>query len=219
MYRTALLIVLAACATDRPAQKPQPTSRGLRADQHREAARDHARRADELARWPEARRNDTGRFDDPNTGLWYRAWDQSQDHQRLAAIHSSAAAQLQAAFDEACVNVDPEHMRVSPLQRHGLGGMATDTGVVIFLPLDAGPPDRLLLELRCHRAWMMLDHSSGMEMCPLDLPKLRIQARGDATGISVELTVEDPVLVPELQRRAAHELEIATRQHTTTTKR
>jgi len=59
--------------------KHDPTSRGLHADEHLEAARDHQRRADELARYPEMRRNDIGRFDDPNSGLWYRAFDQTSD--------------------------------------------------------------------------------------------------------------------------------------------
>ena len=40
-----------------------------------------------------------------------------------------------------------------------------------------------------------------------------VHAHGDATSIELELTVDDPKLIPELQRRAAHELEVA--GHTT----
>jgi hypothetical protein len=203
------IVLLAACAsTPTVPPKHDPTSRGLHADEHLEAARDHQRRADELARYPEMRRNDIGRFDDPNSGLWYRAFDQTSDHTRLAETHRSAAAQLEASFNEACENIPTDRVRVSPLQRYGLGGMQTSDGVVIFLPVEAGPPDQLLAELRCHRAWMMLSEA-GMETCPLDLPGLRVEARGDKTGISVELRVDNPKLVPELQRRAAHELEVS----------
>lgn len=208
MHRLSLLFALVACTPPAP-QRPAPkTSRGLHADEHLEAAREHARRANELASWPEARRNDVGRFDDPNTGLWYRAWDQAQEERRLAAIHEGQAAQLQVAYDEACANVDPGHIRVSPLQRYGTGGMPTGDGVVVFMGTEAGPPDRLLAEMRCHRAWMMLSEA-GMEDCPLDLPNLQIQAHGDKTGISVEIRVQDRTLIPELQRRAARDLEMA----------
>lgn len=208
-----LLLALVACSQTVPAKPTARTSRGLRADQHLDAAREHARRADELSRWPDARRNDVGRYDDPNSGLWYRAWDQAKDQRDFAAAHRSAAAELQAAYDDACANVAPESIRVSPLTRFGTGGMPADDGVVIFLSSDAGPADRLLAELRCHRAWMMLSANTGMEACPLDLPGLRIEAHGDPTGISVELHVRDSALVPELRQRAAHELELANHQH------
>jgi hypothetical protein len=215
MRRMSLLLVaLAACSQTVPHKPTARTSRGLRADEHLDAAREHARRADELARWPEARRNDVGQFDDPNTGLWYRAWDQSEDHRRLAATHRGAAAQLHVAYEQACENIAPELARISPLQRYGHGGMDVVDGVVVFMPGDAVTANRLLAELRCHRAWMMLQSNSGMELCPLDLPGLRVQAHGDATGISVELHVPDPALVPELQRRTARDLEAAARHGT-----
>jgi hypothetical protein len=53
---------------------------------------------------------------------------------------------------------------------------------------------------------MMLGRSD-MDDCPLDLPGLRVSARGDANGIELTLTVDDPNLVPELRRRAARDLE------------
>jgi hypothetical protein len=207
-----LLVALTACSQTVPQKPTARASRGLRADQHLDAAREHARRADELARWPEARRNDVGQFDDPNTGMWYRAWDQSEDHRRLAATHRGAAAQLHVAYEQACENIAPELARISPLQRYGHGGMDVVDGVVVFMPGGAITANRLLAELRCHRAWMMLQSNSGMDLCPLDLPGLRIQAHGDASGISVELRVADKALVPELQRRTARDLEVAT-QH------
>jgi hypothetical protein len=75
-----------------------------------------------------------------------------------------------------------------------------------MLASQAGPPDRLMAAMHCHRAWMMLGEA-GMEDCPLDLDGLAIETYGDETGISVEITVRNRALVPELQRRAAKDLE------------
>jgi hypothetical protein len=64
----------------------------------------------------------------------------------------------------------------------------------------------VLADIRCHRAWMMLA-PSDMEACPLDLAGIHVDASGDQTGVTVTIKVHDPALVPELQRRAAHDLE------------
>jgi hypothetical protein len=206
--RALTAIALAACGATPPPRAPSPGSRGLRADQHLDAAREHERRAQELARWPETRTGGAGAFDDPRGGLWYRRWDTSEDEARLAASHHSAAAELQARYEEACGETPADRVSVSPLQRHGVGGTNQPDGVLIFLRPDAGRPDALLEEIRCHRAWMMLGEA-GMEDCPLDLAGIRVVAHGDPNGISVEITVSDPRLVPELQRRAARDLESA----------
>jgi hypothetical protein len=213
MQRIALLASLVACSQSVPPKPTSPASRGLRADQHLDAARDHARRAEELARWPD-RHNDVATYDAPNSGLWYRAWDQAKDERRISDVHQGAAAQLQAEYDAACAQVADDAIRISPLARFGRGGMPTSDGVVVFLSSDAGPADRLLASLRCHRAWMMLSQNTGMEACPLDLPGLRIEVHGDPTGISVELHVRDEKLVPEVQQRAARELETANQART-----
>ena len=46
-----------------------------------------------------------------------------------------------------------------------------------------------------------------MTDCPLDLPGLVVDARGDASGVTVSMVVRDPKLVGELQRRTAKDLE------------
>jgi hypothetical protein len=139
---------------------------------------------------------------------WARTWDSGAEHERLAAIHRSQAAQLNAAYEEACGARPYEDTAVSPIQRWGTGGTNTRTGVIIYLDPRAGGPDQLLADLRCHRAWMMLA-PAGMEACPLDLPGLVIDASGDEGGIVVKLSVRDPKLVRELQLRAAKDLEAA----------
>jgi hypothetical protein len=177
----------------------------MRADAHLQAARDHEARAAELARWPEMQRDVTG-FESPAGGLWYRKWDTAADQRRVAQHHRSEAAHLQAAYEEACANVASDQTAISPLQRYGIGGFESAAGVVIMLDAEAGPPARLIPAMRCHRAWMML-HEAGMQDCPLDLPGISVEAYGDETGISVEIHVADPALLPELKRRATKDLE------------
>lgn len=215
--RTLLAVVLVAACAPSPPRAPRAPSgyRGPRADAHLDAARDHERRASELARWPNARTSDTGRFDDPSTGLWYRAWETSGDHERLVATHRGDAARISAAYDEECANVGDR--ATSPLQRDGLGGTPMRDGFMVFLPPEAGPPERLIAELRCHRAAMMLAES-GMDECPLDLVGIQIEAVGSASGITVEIKIRDAKLVPELQRRAGRDLELAAQRREASTR-
>lgn len=200
-------IALAAC-TAAPTSPARLGSRGPRADEHLDAARDHERRAQELARWPETRPSGSGTFDEPRAGLWYRRWDTSDEEARAAEGHRSAAADLHARYEEACGAAPLGEVSISPLQRYMVGGTNLADGVLVFLQTEAGTPEALLRAIRCHRAWMMLGER-GMEDCPLDLSGIRVVAHGDPTGISVEITVPDPALVPELQRRAAKDLEAA----------
>jgi hypothetical protein len=205
----AVALVVAACGPAATPAPEHPGSRGLRASEHLELAHQHEQRAAELARWPERRRSDLGAHDDPSIGLWYRGWV-PEEELRSAAVHRSEAAALQAAYHDACEGMAADTIAISPLQRHGLGGIPTPEGVTLLLAAEAGPPDRLLAEMRCHRAWMMLS-GTGMDACPLDLAGIRIEAYGDTTGITVEISIDDDKLVPELQRRASADLEAAAR--------
>ena len=139
---------------------------------------------------------------------WYRSWDTAGEHDRIAGIHRAQAAEIHAAFDEACRDLPEADIRISPLEVYGIGGWNTATGVIGYLSRDAGPPDRLIARMQCHRAAMLVA-PSNMEDCPLDLPGIALDARGDETGITVSIIVRNPGLVPELQRRAAHDLEAA----------
>jgi hypothetical protein len=199
-------IALAACAA--PTTATRPGSRGPRADEHLDAASAHERRAQQLALWPETRPSGSGAFDDPRSGLWYRRFDTAQDEARAAEGHRSAAADLHAKYEEACGSAPLGEVSISPLQRYALGGTNLDNGVLLFLDPSAGRPEALLRAIRCHRAWMMLG-TRGMEECPLDLAGIHVVAYGDPSGISVEITTSDPAVVPELQRRAAKDLEMS----------
>ncbi|HEX5061909.1 MAG TPA: hypothetical protein VFV99_21220 [Kofleriaceae bacterium] len=159
--------------------------------------------------YPDTRITDgTGRVDQMLIATpWHRTWDTAGDQERAAAAHRSEAQAIYAAYDEACAGRSSSDISVSPIVRYGQGGGVTPDGVELYLSTAAGPPERLLADLKCHRAWMRLA-PANMDACPLDLAGLLIDARGSGEGITLTLSVRDRSLIPELQRRAAHDLEI-----------
>lgn len=201
MYR-ALIMTVAACAG--PVTEAPSGPRGFRADQHRNIAEQEDQRAAELTHWPDVQADATGRYQLGQP--WLGTWDTTAEHRRNAAVHRSAAAQIEAEYQNACGDAPVETVSMSPLRRYGVGGSSVPGGTVVILRPEAGPPDRLLAAMRCHRAWMMLQRTD-MPDCPLDLPGIQVSAHGDANAIDVTITVADPALVPELRRRAAHDLE------------
>jgi hypothetical protein len=204
--RHLAIVLVAACATSSQPRPQSPGSRGPRASEHIDQAHEQDELARERSSWPDTRPVDgTGRADQLLVGMtWRRSWDTAEDHERIAAYHRTMAAQITAEYDEACPG---GAVTVSPLVRFGVGGSPTADGVTIFLSPEAGNPDKLMADMRCHRAWMMLQHEPTMEVCPLDLAGLSVEATGGKEGISVTLHVKDRALVPELQKRAAHDLE------------
>ena len=163
----------------------QPGPRGLRADQHLAIAHREDDRAEEVVHWPETQAGlGVAELDQRVAGVWFGHWDTAGAHRRLADEHRTAAAALEAEYEEACGDTPLAEVSVSPLQRYATGGMDAPGGVVLVLSPDAGPPDHLLATMRCHRAWMMLGRTD-MDDCPLDLPGLQVDARGDATSISL----------------------------------
>jgi hypothetical protein len=205
---TTLALVACTAGSSAPVR---PGLRGPRVDEHLDAAREHERRAQQLALWPETRPDGSGSVDDPHSGLWYRRWDTARDEARAAEHHRNAAAALQAQYEEACGSAPLEEVEISPLVRNVIGGTNLDDGVLLYLRPETISPAALLHQIHCHRAWMMLG-VRGMEDCPLDLASIQIVAHGDPNGASIEITARDPALVSELQRRAAKELELAVAQ-------
>jgi hypothetical protein len=195
------------CATA-PPPEPKGGPRGLRASEHLDAAHQHDTAARERESWPDARGAAPGDMRQPVAMPWYRSRDTGVEHERIAQIHRAKAAEIEAQYAEACGDMPASVAKVSPLEVYGVGGWNTATGVIVYLTPDAGTPDDLLARMKCHRAAMMIA-PSGMEDCPLDLAGIALDARGDTSGITVSIVVRDPKLVPELQRRAAHDLEAA----------
>jgi hypothetical protein len=206
----AILVVGGCAAAPRPAPTP-PGSRGMRASEHLEAARQQDELAQQALAYPDVRAG--ARFGEPPFATpWTRTWDTRVDHERLAQIHRSTAAQLQAEYAEACAGRGAAETSTSPIARFAIGGTPTANGVTIYLSADAGEPEHLLADMRCHRAWMMLA-PSGMDDCPLDLADIHVTARGTLEEIEVTITVSDPALVGELQRRTTRDLEHAEHEH------
>lgn len=203
MQRALAIALVSACgAAPPPVDEGGP--RGPRATDHIAEAHRHEEAERQRTSWPDTR---SAGPTDPPVGVWVRSFD-SVEHERMASIHKSRAAAMDAEFAEACAGLSGEDITVSPLKRLGLGGWNTAAGAIVYLKPHTASPDKLLAQIRCHRAWMMLG-PSDMEDCPLDLPGLAIDARGDETGVTVSLVVRDPKLVAELQRRTAKDLEAA----------
>ena len=200
------VLAVTACSGTPNATTPSGGPRGLRASDHLEAARQHDEVARSDGRLPDRVPIGPGQIDQPVRTTWARSWRAEADNTRLAAEHRSKAAGIEAEYEAACEGRASDAIAISPLVRYGIGGTPTAHGALVYLDSAAGTPDALMAALRCHRAYMMLA-PSGMDACPLDLPGLSIDAHGDTDGITVELAVDEPKLVPELQRRAAHDLE------------
>lgn len=204
-------LLVAACATT-SATTPAPRGgpRGLHASEHRDLASVHDEAARNQMSWPAPTAMTPGDPTTPQSLPWYRTWNTAADHERIARVHRSEAAALEAAYAEACGTRELEKVRGCPLTRHRLGGWNTSTGAIVYLSPLAGTPETLLADLRCHRAWLML--APVEEECPLDLPDLKIDARGDAKAITLVLSVPDAKQVFELQRRLAKQVEQAGRE-------
>lgn len=203
-----ITLALSACATT-ATTTPKGGPRGLRASDHLDVAAQQDEQAKQSSMSPETSMMTPGGYgmrDQPVAMPWYRSWDTAAEHERLASIHRGDAAALEAAYEEACGNRPFEEVSVSPLVRYGVSGWPTTDGVIVYLSANAGTPDELLAAMKCHRAFMMLG-PSGMDDCALDLPGLELDARGDKDGVTVSMSVKDSTLIPELKRRAAHELE------------
>ncbi len=141
--------------------------------------------------------------------VWYRSWNTTTDYDRLARVHRSQASALEAAYAEACGTRELKKIAGPPLVQNRTGGWNTSTGVIVYLSPLAGTPEALLADLKCHRAWMMLEPAGGMDNCPLDLPGLQVDARGDAEGSTRVISSREPSVGSELQRRLAKQIEEA----------
>ncbi len=129
---------------------------------------------------------------------WHRSWEADAERVRLEKIADASA--LEAEHAEACGPVAPYRVTGSPLLRHRVTSWETPTGVVIQLSPQAGSPDLLFRDLRCHLVSIVMA-PFGVDDSPFDVPGLRIDARGDASGITLVVTTDDRGRVAELQRR------------------
>lgn len=203
--RTFALALVVACSSNSP--DPVEGPRAIRTKEHLEAARKHDEIARERTSWPATTSMTPGDLTTPQPPIpWRRKWDPEDEHGRLARVHRSEAAALEAGYVEACGTRDLEKVVGSPLTRHRIGGWNTDDGVVVLLSTHAGNAETLLSDLRCHRAWLLLGTGAEQDS-PLELPGLVVDAQGDQDGITLTLSMRDTTLVPELQKRVLRQLD------------
>lgn len=185
-----LLAATAACAG------PRATGAGTRpddmtAEQHRTSARRH----DEIGRQGPYLR---GRAWAP----WTYSWDPATEHLAERDAHLAAAVTLDTRYREACSDVPVGAESGSPLSGRAISATPIDGGVLLLLDPAAGPPDQVLAEIRCHRAWLVLEDRPGLvdDVVALDHVRYAAQVRDETIELRITTTSRDDL--EELRRRA-----------------
>jgi hypothetical protein len=134
---------------------------------------------------------------------WYYYWDPSIEHRRLAAAHVAAAEAVKLEYQAACTGIQETTQATSPLDIYALGSERLRDAVILHLAPEAGPPEVLLVRMRCHRAWLRLAprDDEPNDLIAVDGAKIVVHAGGRDT-IEVMFSIGDPVALSELDRRA-----------------
>lgn len=141
---------------------------------------------------------------------WHYTWDPDEEHRALAAAHRDAAEQLKLQYETACAAVPRALEASSLLDAFVSGGSPLDRGVVFHLSEQAGPPELVLAQLRCHRAWLQLSPTAEAADSPLLVEGVTWTTHAPASaGVEVMATAKDERSAAELRRRAALVIERA----------
>lgn len=186
-----VLAVTAACAG------PRATGAGTRpddmtADEHRASARRH----DEIGRQGPYLR---GRAWAP----WTYSWDPATEHLAERDAHVVAAETIETRYRQACADVPVDVESRSPLSGRAVSASPIDDGVLLVLDPAAGPPDQVLAEIRCHRAWLVLEDRSELSGDVVALDHVRYSAQVRDETIELRITTASSDEVEELRRRAS----------------
>lgn len=138
----------------------------------------------------------------PWSYTWSSDWNAAASHATEAEEHEVAADVLEKRYRDACSLVAQDSAAQPPLDRYVRAVTPTEQGVVLRLSNDAGPPDVLLAEIRCHTAWLQLVQRPGATRDVTAVKGVEYSVRADADAISVTLTATDPTSIAELRRRA-----------------
>ena len=133
---------------------------------------------------------------------WYY-WSPDDEHRALAQAHRDSAEQLKLQYEAACAGLSDRAAAASPLETSMVDTSPIEGGIAFHLVESAGPPDRLVAELRCHRAWLKLAPSAGAADDPLQLDGVTWLARGGNAGVEVLALASADSVRAELARRAA----------------
>jgi hypothetical protein len=135
---------------------------------------------------------------------YYYRWDSGASYHALQGEeHLDAARQLEDEYAQACELVPLGMESVPPFDGYVTGLDELDDGVVLHLAPEAGPPDLLMLQLRCHRAWMWMEGGARMDDDPLAMEGIVVTVHATENGVDVMLTTANADDRAELRRRAA----------------
>ena len=133
---------------------------------------------------------------------WYY-WSPDDEHRALAEAHRDSAEQLKLQYDAACATLPAGAAASSPLETSTMSTSPIEGGIVFHLGEAAGPPDRLLAQLRCHRAWLKLAPTPGAADDPLQVDGVTWLARAGRAEVEVRAIASGDSARAELARRAA----------------
>lgn len=140
---------------------------------------------------------------------WYYSWDPDEEHRALAAAHRDAAEQLKLQYESACMLIPRGLEATSPLDAFATSTSPIERGVVFQLSEQAGPPEAVLTQLRCQRAWLKLAPTEGAADNPLLVEGVTWMTHSGPNGVEVMATARDDRGRDELVRRAALVIERA----------
>lgn len=98
----------------------------------------------------------------------------------------------------------PEHVQaLSSFDSYAFGSARVGDGILIHLVPEAGPPEVLLVAIRCHEVWLRLSPRAGArdDVMAVDGTKVVVHAAG-RDAIEVMISSPDPRAIDQLERRA-----------------
>lgn len=164
------------------------------------AARAQGMRASSNSGMP---RSNPHRWDQPYNGQswypWYYYWDPNSEHQQLEAARISDAIELE--YHAACAGIPETAQARSPLDMYAVESTRLRDGVIVRLDVDAGPPEVLLVSMRCHRAWLRLAPREAASQDMIAVAGVKVVVHAGRDGIEVMFS-NGEAAVAELDRRA-----------------
>lgn len=134
---------------------------------------------------------------------WFYYWDPQLEHARLTTAGVEQERALEMEHGAACNNIPEPSQARSPLDTYAIDAAPSRDGVHVRLAPDVGPPEALLVALRCHRAWLRLRPRalSRDDLFALDDIKVVVHA-GARDGVDVVISSDTRGVRNELERRA-----------------
>lgn len=195
----ALLLVLLGCGA-----APRDCPRWVATEAELRAAREHGMKAQATSRDSTSHPHV---WDRPYAGRtwypWFYYWDPDLERARLATAGIQETQALELEYRAACNGI-PERARArSLLDAYAVGSRRQRDSVTLHLAAEVGPPEALLVGLRCHRAWIRLIPRADArdDLLAVDGVTVVVHA-GAHDGVDVLLSSDDPAVLGEIERRA-----------------